>query len=471
MNIWKSYKKKSHKNNNQRATIILSAALSPLLFTHSANANLNNVSGMNQAQAQTAAMIQDICPRMGAIQNELTVSQNSLFLKCRSLVQTSNELDGNGGTVHSLGYDEAQLRDALQDIAHEEAATHGTVATETLDSHVANISSRMSALHNRSQLASLSGLMMNIDGVPLAYMPSTLTGGGAGSEMSTGWNMYINGMINFGEKDETSHEDGFDFDSLGITTGADIQLTEKSLVGVGLGYTQNTSDLARNEGEANSDVFSLSLYGTQYLRHDIYIDAILTVGQSDYENTRTISFANNILDDRLSSDSDGQQSSFTLGIGKDYTINSSSKTISSYAKIAYSDVSIDAYSETSQNDSALELAVKKQEINSLSSTIGIQYSDSMSFSQGVWSPQVIAEYHHQFKDEGRNIDARYVNDPFGDSFFNIATDDADENHFSLGVGASAVLANGQQFFAFYETTLGLANIENNLFTLGYRSEF
>ncbi len=464
-------KKYYNEGGYRRSTFFFSAVASALFLSPTASANLTSIPGMNQAQAQTAAMIQDICPKMAAIQNQLTTSQTSLFEKCRSLVQTANELQNSGPIDNSLGYNEAELRDALQDIAHEEASTPGTVATEILDSHVANIASRMSALHNRSQSNTLSSLIMNIDGTPLVYNPSMLNGGSAGGETATGWNLYINGMINVGKKDETSREDSFDFDSLGITAGADIQINETSLLGIGLGYTQNNTDLSGDDGEANSDVLSLSLYGTQYLNHDIYIDAILTVGQSDYENERTISFANNLLNDTLSSDSEGWQSSLSLGIGKDFNIADSGKIISSYLRVAYSDINIDGYTETSKNASALELSVNKQEINSLASTLGIQYSDTLNFSHGVWSPQIIAEYHHEFKDESRTIDARYVNDPFGDSFFNIATDDADKDYFTLGLGASAILANGQQFFLFYETTLGLANITNNLITLGYRTEF
>jgi len=97
----------------KKDSVVAFVLLTCFTIPNTAFADLTIVPGMNEAQASTATMIQDICPRMGAIQSSLTTSQTALFEKCRALVQTSNEQQGAGDTAFSLGYDEAQLRNIL----------------------------------------------------------------------------------------------------------------------------------------------------------------------------------------------------------------------------------------------------------------------------------------------------------------------------------------------------------------------
>ena len=447
-----------------------------LLYPLSSHADLNNVPGMNEIQARTAAMIQDICPKMVTISDELTESQTSLLEKCGALVHTSNAQQESGRTTLALPYNEGELRDALQDIAHEELSTHGTLSTEALDTHVANIASRLSAIHRGNRLAASSGVSLSLLGVPSEDYAQwqddnlPITGGGAGSDSASGLSMYINGKFNFGEKEATSREDAFDYDAVGVTIGGDMQISDQLLVGLGLGYSSSETDLQWDGDNASSETYSLNLYASKYLKNDFYIDGIFTFGQGDYESERHITFAQNVVTDTISGDTEGQQISLNLGIGKDFQLSASGVSVTTYANVGYSDLTIDAYSEESANASALELQVQEQSITSLTSTLGVQISDARSFSQGVWVPQMMIEYHHEFKDDSRNINARYVNDPFGDSFFSVSTDDADSNYFGLGLGASVVLQNGQQLFAYYERTLGLDNLDDNLVTFGYRGE-
>ncbi len=463
------------RQKNQAITLLLFVYF--LAHSTTAFADLTDVPGMNEAQTSTGAMIQDICPRMGAMQADLTTSQNALFEKCRALVQTSNEQQGSGGTGFSLGYSEAELRSALQDIAHEEVGVNGTVATDTLDSQFANVASRLNALHRGTRQSGISGLAFNmgdqkISGQTVYKGLSNAMGGSAGGDSNpkNGWGYYLNGSFNFGEKDASAREDGFDFDTAGITMGSDYQLSDTVVLGGALGYSQTDADIINNGGNAESDGYSLSFYGTHFIKNGLYFDAIVSYGNTTYDTSRTISFANNVVNDTLSGNTDGSHTSVNLGLGQNFEPSNTSWTFSTYGRFAYTHIEIDSYAESSAIGSALELAIGEQSIKSMATTLGAQVSHAISTRFAIFVPHLQIEYHHEFKDDSRNLSARYVNDPFGDTFFNVATDEADKNYFTIGGGFSTVFHNGTQLFAYYETTVGLRDIANNLIVLGLRGE-
>lgn len=469
---------KKTNSASQKGSKITVALFTCFVIPNTAFADLTDVLGMNEAQASTAAMTQNICPRMGAIQSSLTTRQTTLFEKCRALVQTSNEQQGSGNTSFSLGYDEAQLRNVLQDIAHEEVGVNGTVATEVLDNQFANVASRLNALHSGTRQSGMGGLAVNIgdkqlSGQTLYNELSNVTGGSAGNENNrlNGWSFYLNGSFNFGEKEASTRENGFDFDTAGITAGGDYQLSDTLIFGGALGYSQTDSDLVDNGGNAESDGYSLSFYGTHFIKNNLYFDAIVSYGNTSYDTSRTITFANNALnDDTFSGDTDGSHTAVNIGLGRNHALPDTGWEFSSYSRLAYNRIEIDGYSESSATGSALELAVGEQSIESLTTTLGTQVSKAISTGFGILVPHLQAEYHHEFKDDSRNLSARYVNDPFGDTFFVVPTDDADRNYFTVGGGLSAVLVSTVQLFAYYETTIGLSDIENNLVVVGARGE-
>jgi len=355
---------------------------------------------------------------------------------------------------------------------------NGTVATEVLDNQFSNVASRLNALHSGTRQSGMGGLALNIgdkqlSGQTLYNELSNITGGSAGDgdNRVNGWSFYLNGSFNFGEKEASTRENGFDFDTAGITTGGDYQLNDTLILGGALGYSQTNSDLVDNGGNAESDGYSLSFYGTHFIKNNLYFDAIVSYGNTRYDTSRTIAFANNAFsDDTLTGDTEGSHAAVNLGLGRNYVLRDTGWKFSSYGRLAYNRIEINGYSESSATDSALELAVGEQSIESLATTLGAQTSKAISTGFGIFIPHLQIEYHHEFKDDSRNLSARYVNDPFGDTFFVVPTDDADRNYFTVGGGLSAALISTIQLFTYYETTIGLNDIENNLVVVGVRGE-
>lgn len=448
-------------------------------------AALTAVDNMTDAERNTAVMIQDLCPKM-VVQNALVPYEGSelqLLRECRALVQTSNTLPGEAGpTGNSLGYNNDQLREALSQVAHQEVAVQANAATDTIDGQFDTIASRMSALRRGGAGSGIGGLSLMIDGqtLPLAG----LIGGAAGDE-SSGWSLYLNGNYNFGDSETTSRESGFDYDNYGVTFGADKRIDPTTTLGAALGFAQTESDISQNGGTTDDESASFSLYGTKQFGNNVYLDAIGTYGTADYDTLRrvrlptpTTPVANVFTDDDIKASTEGEQTAFSIGIGRDYHSASNKLDYGFFGRAQVYRSKIDAYSETGNGQTALELDVSEQVVDSTKLSLGGQISKPLSRSFGVLVPQARFEYFHELENDSRNITARYVNTPSnvtgdvtGDFHFFVPTDNPDRDFMTIGLGVSAVLQSGTQLFGFYETTAGLDNITNHSVIFGVRGEF
>ncbi|OAD22086.1 outer membrane autotransporter barrel domain protein, partial [Candidatus Thiomargarita nelsonii] len=292
--------------------------------------------------------------------NNPDLNQRDLFSACNAMIESSNELDGQRGsaTDRSLGLSEQELAAALQDLAHEEIITQGTMATETSSAQQANIDMRLSQLLGKVPSISVTGLQFKQNGKTL--MADALgfkygQRGGAAGDGDAGWRklgVFINGSIGFGEKEGTDREDAFDFDTSGITVGVDYRLTNQFVLGVAAGYNKLGSDIVHTAsvsgGSVDADGYSLSGYGLYYL-DNFYVNGVITYTSNDYDiERRVVILSNNpsipTINRTASANTDSDQIAFSATAG--YELSREAWTFGPYARLDYLDVDIDGYTET-----------------------------------------------------------------------------------------------------------------------------
>lgn len=450
-------------------TGLLGIAAGPAAATCAFPANpikcaLTDLNHETEAQRNVATATQTSWNRVddaggGAFIATLSVPQQNFVFRVNEMVVAA---DGRGdGTLDG----HQPLVDILQQYAHEEVAVQGSGLTETVSGQLSNIAARLGALRGGASGFSIAGLSVMSEGRELAAVQR---GGAAGDQGPSRLGGFVNGMVATGERDRTSREDGFDFDSIGVTAGLDYRFTDQWVAGVALGYSSSEADIERDGGSLDTDGYSLALYGLWY-RGPVHVEGSLSYGQNDYESERIIDYVNGLaLPNRFNAkgDTDGSQITATLEVG--YEQARGPWTLDYAARLAYLDADVDGFTETDAG--ALALRVDDQDIRSLSSALGVRAAYAMSRDFGVLVPQFRAFWHHEFRDDSRDVRAVFVNDPFGTPF-TIPTDDPDRNYFSLGVGLSAVLPRGFQGFVDYETRLGLEDVTYHAVTAGVRGEF
>ena len=373
--------------------------------------------------------------------------------------------------------DNETLANAVRQLTPKQGPAQGTSSVETNKRQFDNITSRMAALRSGATGISVAGLTLQyqeltLPGGMFTDDSDTLSGGSAGSDdtlLIGKLGIFINGSVSFGDKATTSNELGFDIDTKGLTVGVDYRFSDKLVVGGAIGYADNKTDFDRNRGSMDMDGYTLSIYSTYYHDENTYLDAIGSVGWNDFSNRRAVDIGIvGIPEAEVNGDTNGQK--YALSIGGGYDFYHKGLSFGPVARINYINTDIDSYAESSST--GFELVYDSQDVESLTSMLGAQLSYAISTSNGIFTPQLLFEWAHEFKDDSRFITARFLYDPGSTPLpFNLATDDPERDYFNLGAGLSATFAEGKSAFIFYETNLQRDDINLDTISAGLRLTF
>ena len=374
-----------------------------------------------------------------------------------------------------LNTDSATLTNAVIQMTPKQGPAQGTTSVETNKRQFDNITSRMAALRSGATGMSVAGLTLQYQELSLPASlftthSDTPSGGSAGSDdtlLIGKLGIFINGSVSFGDKASSSNEIGFDLDTKGLTVGVDYRFTDKFVLGGAIGYADSETDFDNNRGSMDVDGYSLSVYSTYYHDENTYLDAIGSVGWSDYTNSRAFDTGTGSIPE-VKGDTNGQKVALSIGGGYDFYHKGLS--FGPVARINFFNAGIDSYAESSST--GFEFDYDSQDVESLTSILGGQLSYAISTSNGIFTPQLLFEWAHEYKDDSRFITARFVYDTSSTPLpFNLQTDDPDRDYFNLGVGLSATFAEGKSAFIFYETNLQREDINLDTISAGLRLTF
>ncbi|MCP4303096.1 MAG: hypothetical protein GY783_21140, partial [Gammaproteobacteria bacterium] len=177
----------------------------------------------------------------------LTGSTLNLFGRCSELVASGDEFVG--GTLGlddlNLNLSADELNGAIQNVAGEELHSQAALTTRVTNGQFANIAGRLNALRLGSSNTAIGGRLAYADPVDddqlspglarVSFDERSFTGGGAAADVAgsrIGW--FLEGSFNTGDRDQTTSEDGFDFDSTSFTLGLDY-LLDTGVIGASIG--------------------------------------------------------------------------------------------------------------------------------------------------------------------------------------------------------------------------------------------
>ena len=257
---------------------------------------------------------------------------------------------------------------------------------------------------------------------------------------------------------------------LGITAGVDYRFSDNAIAGVALGYANTSADIDDNGGDFDADNLTFSAYGNFYINDEIYIDGVISYGQSDYDLARTINYTVSPdigpITRTANGDTDGDELGISIGGGYQRAFDNGYSLIVD-GRFSYIEANIDKFTE--QGASGLNLTIEDQTFDSLTLTLGGEVSKPVSFDWGVLIPRLRFEWEHEFKDDGEDIEFRFASVP--GTTYKFETDEADANYFRLGVGANALFTEGRAAFFSIESTLGRKDTRDYSINLGGRFEF
>jgi outer membrane autotransporter protein len=367
----------------------------------------------------------------------------------------------------------------------ESATKANLTARQGGERQVHNLGSRLSALRAGVNGLSFQGLDWRIDDQHLpiallmdAYQYTRQSGGGASTDntlLTSKLGGFVTGAIGTGSKDETELESGLDFDTYGLTIGADYRVTQQFILGGALGFIDTQTELDNNTGELDTQGYSLSLYGTYFHEENYFFDFALSYGSNNFDQKRHIVYQLDGLADvnqDLSADYDGDV--YSLFIGSGYDFNLDEWEFGPRLDLEYLRSNVDEFTEevSDPNRDGGGWATRVSDTNQtwLTLNLGGRVSYTYSARWGVLIPYARLDWLHEFKDNAQTITAYFANDPAGNAI-EIYTDDPDRDYLRLRIGTSIQFQNGINSFFDYATLMAHSRWRHHNISLGLRMSF
>jgi len=405
----------------------------------------------------------------------------TLFNRLRELENNANELLNNRGeTQFSLHLTPEDISEALRWTAPEEYAAQGSMASKFVNSQASVLNNRFSALRFATQgikLADGGSGSWNAHGFSYAYNGSA-RGGGASADGSDSFlsrvSVFANGGFGSGDKDPTTYEDAFFFDSTEVSAGADVRLTSRMVVGVLLGHTEKRVDFNAAKSIVDGSIRGNGQSALAYFQFETdsaFVNLALGAQHLSLSTRRRITYPSNNVDipsiDVTSFSNTGSNALIaTLGAG--YSFHWRGFTAEPYLNLTNTHTKINAFTEHS--DDGFDIYTPTQTIESLEGALGVRTQYAILNRFGVIVPFVYAEARRQFRDNARNIASGYKGDG-GATDFNLPTDDPVKHYYVVGAGGSVVLKHGLQGFMQYVRVLDYTNYTDHTVSGGVRWEF
>ncbi|MET0050691.1 MAG: autotransporter domain-containing protein [Candidatus Thiodiazotropha sp.] len=372
---------------------------------------------------------------------------------------------------------------ALQQVVPESATKANNVSRQGGETQVRNLGSRISALRAGARGLSFNGLDWRIDGedLPLQLMAEAYRqsqGGGASADnqlLESRLGVFVTGDIASGSKDETDLETGLDFDTYGLTVGADYRINNQFILGGAFGVINTQADLNDNAGDLDTQGYSLSLYGTYYSEQNYFIDFAGSYGVNNFEQTRNIVYQLDGLanvNQKLDADYDGDM--YSLFVGSGYDFSRGAWSFGPRVDLEYVRSNVDGFTEQVSNANAdgggWATRVEDMDQTWLTMNLGGRVSYTHSTDWGVLIPYARLDWLHEFKDDSQTVNAYFVDDPSPQAI-EISTEDPDRDYMRLRLGTSAQFQNGLVGFFDFGTLFANSRWSSNNVSVGIRMEF
>jgi outer membrane lipase/esterase len=348
----------------------------------------------------------------------------------------------------------------LTQVTTEQTAAQNTQSMEMNNNQLTSLSNRISAIRSGRQTGriNIAGLMFDNNGNPisttqLAKLNDTFNKAAAGDDSFDRLGVFVNGDIGFGNRRTTTNEAGYNLNTHGVTAGVDYRFTDSFLLGTAFGYNNANSGYYNNLGKMEADSYTGAVYGSFYTEGGFFVDGIFSGSQVNYASNRHIQYV--LPTETIVTNASGNN--FNFG----------GLTVTPKIRVDYTNSQVDALNE--QGGQGWALHVNQQQFESLQTAPGLQLAYAISLPWAVIMPMARAEYIHEFKNNSRNINAFFSQDPT-QTRFNILTDKPDRDFIIASAGMSAQFAHGISAFFNYDTVQAQSFVTNHNFTGGVRME-
>ena len=213
--------------------------------------------------------------------------------------------------------------------------------------------------------------------------------GGSLPALPQGWGAWASGTATFGKSGRAG---GYDFQTDGLTLGADRAIGEQVLVGVAGSLARNDIDLDGTASRLKADQRSLALYGLWRAGEHMFVDGMLATGRLDFDIRRWSDDAGAMG----TAVRDGKQWFGSLAFG--YEHRGKRMALTTYGRFDASRTTLEAYREYGMD--IYDLAYRRQMVENSTVALGLEGSYRFGGDDGRYRPFWSLEYRQALEDKG-----------------------------------------------------------------------
>jgi outer membrane autotransporter protein len=277
------------------------------------------------------------------------------------------------------------------------------------------------------------------------------------------WGAWIAGLGGVGSVAGNNGAGTLTYNLGGVAVGADYRFDPRFLAGVGVGYSSGRQWVNGSDGQANTDNFNLSLYGS-YAEGAAYVDALVGYGYNDNQMRRNISIPGlqprTALGQTNANQFLGQvEAGYRFGI-----FTPTALSLTPFARLQASTGTQAGFTETGAN--SLNLTVAQQTTDALRSTFGVDLGGAIDAGwREKLAFRVRVGWAHEFADTSRPTTAAFAGAPgFG---FTVLGAAPQRDGAVLGLALNTAVGAATSIYARYDGEVG-GSTDNHVFSAGLR---
>jgi outer membrane autotransporter protein len=280
------------------------------------------------------------------------------------------------------------------------------------------------------------------------------------------WQIYAIGTSSIVRNDGGSEDAPYNFNTQGGIVGADVTISDSSLFGLALEYTNGSATLDRGAGKNKIDAVRGTAYFSQVLDRNGWfnLDAGASYGHSSYDTKRQ-----NLLGANTG-DSDGWNAGAFVNFGSVLRPREN-LNILPFVGLEYNHYEVSGFTENGGDAGFTNLKVDDFSLDSLRAKFGSSFHLVWSDYSTHWRFGLEVAYAHELLDTESEITSRFALDPFGVTQNKIKSKTLPADVIQVSPSITWGLSEQTSIFASYRWEMSFEGETQHNVNVGFRYRF
>lgn len=262
--------------------------------------------------------------------------------------------------------------------------------------------------------------------------PAVASSTGSSAQTPGDLGLWVGGAIRSGSLNRQTNSNGVEFQTDGLSVGADYRVASSLAIGAGLGWGRDASDVGSNGSHSKATAYTMALYASFRPGKAFFFDTLVGYQMLSYDLRRFVTDDSSLAEGNR----DGKQWIASLSTGAD--LQRGTLQITPYARVDVARATLDGYAEEGVAPFALRYA--DMDVATTTGNLGLRLEWRREVAWGRLSPQLRVEYQRDFQGRGDAI-LSYA-DLTGGPFYRTAQSAFDRNRLMVGIGAALLTEQG-----------------------------